>query len=110
MPTELLYFDDTYLFAGAATVLDVTCSSAATDDPDLAKALSKAQHAVILDQTLFYPQGGGQPTDVGTISSNSAVFSVKHVFSYNSVVYHLGEFSEGEFSTGDPVVLSVDEA
>ncbi|ORX67639.1 hypothetical protein DL89DRAFT_269410 [Linderina pennispora] len=110
MPTELLYFDDTYLFAGAATVLGVTCSSETTDDPDLAKALSKAQHAVILDQTLFYPQGGGQPTDVGTISSNNAVFSVKHVFSYNSVVYHLGEFSEGEFSTGDSVVLSVDEA
>ncbi|KAJ1949919.1 hypothetical protein FBU59_000928 [Linderina macrospora] len=110
MPTELLYFDDSYLFTGTAIVTGITSSSSTSSDPDLSRALSKAQSAVILDQTLFYPQGGGQPTDIGTITSGNAVFSVKHVFSYNNTVYHLGEFTEGEFATGDSVTLSVDEA
>jgi len=50
--TELLYQTDSYLqtFDAAVTALD------------------EANHGVILDRTAFYPGGGGQPADRGTLA------------------------------------------
>jgi misacylated tRNA(Ala) deacylase len=55
MSTELLYLHDAYLTDFDATVVDVR--------PD----------AVALDRTLFYPTGGGQPHDTGTIGDLAVV-------------------------------------
>ncbi len=49
MPTELLFRDDAYLRACTATVLAAT------------------PEGVLLDRTIFYPQGGGQPGDCGRL-------------------------------------------
>ena len=51
---SLLYIEDAYLKAASATVVAVT------------------EQGVILDRTLFYPTGGGQPSDTGTLSWNGA--------------------------------------
>lgn len=48
--TELLYLRDAYLTHFGAEVVDVR------------------EGAVALDRTLFYPTGGGQPHDVGTLA------------------------------------------
>lgn len=55
--TQLLYQGDTYLFNLTARILA------------LRPGASEDKTIIILDQTIFYPQGGGQPSDVGTISS-----------------------------------------
>ena len=47
--TELLYLTDSYLREFEATVLEVEGSK------------------VVLDRTAFYPQGGGQPSDIGVL-------------------------------------------
>jgi len=47
--TELLYLPDSYLREFEATIAEVEGSK------------------VVLDRTAFYPQGGGQPSDVGTL-------------------------------------------
>ena len=52
MPTDLLYLRDAYLKEFDATVTAV--------DPE--------GHRVALDRTGFYPTGGGQPHDTGTLS------------------------------------------
>jgi misacylated tRNA(Ala) deacylase len=57
MVTELLYLLDAYLQSFDATVVDVR--------PD--------DHAVALDRTAFYPTGGGQPHDTGTIEGSAVV-------------------------------------
>jgi len=54
--TRQLYLDNTYLFEHAATLMDVW------EDGE--------KVCVELDQTVFHPQGGGQPSDVGTISAD----------------------------------------
>jgi Ser-tRNA(Ala) deacylase AlaX len=95
MSTRLVYLDDSYLFDSAATV-------AAVENVD-------GNTAVILDQTIFYPQGGGQPADHGSIESGSAVFNVTDVRSADGVVRHFGEFSGSPFVAGQPVALSVDK-
>src|SRR5260370_128310 len=54
MATERLYYHDSRLLEFDATVISVS----ERDD---------GQVAVILDRTAFYPTGGGQPSDTGTL-------------------------------------------
>lgn len=51
---ELFYYQDAYI-----QQFDATVTRTATDDQGL---------YVVLDNTAFYPEGGGQPTDVGTLN------------------------------------------
>lgn len=61
-----------------------------------------------LDQTCFYPRGGGQDWDTGTIKKDGASFAVEEVrLDENSVVHHIGGFENGELSVGDAVDCQV---
>jgi len=96
--TKLRYLDDTYLFEYNATVIEIK-------ENNLGKA-------IILDETIFYPQGGGQPTDIGIIKSKDSTFIVKEVkIDENGIVWHFGEFTEGEkeFELGEKVTLKIDK-
>ena len=76
MTTKLLYQTDSYLKQFQAKVLAV--------DPDA--------HAIILDQTAFYPGGGGQVPDQGTIQFNGQTANLaraKH--SPNGLLHILAE-------------------
>lgn len=62
----------------------------------------KDEHwVVILDRTLFYPTGGGQPHDLGELGSAH----VLDVYEEEGVVYHI---SDAPFSAGDLVQATVD--
>lgn len=65
---------------------------------------------VELDETIFYPQGGGQPYDQGIIKSESGIFKVQEVRFIEGVVKHIGQFESGNFRVGERVGLEVDEA
>ncbi|HOO53890.1 MAG TPA: alanine--tRNA ligase [Methanothrix sp.] len=53
-----------------------------------AKVLEVVDGNVILDQTLFYPEGGGQPADHGLIRKGSKAFRIVDVQSAGGVVLH----------------------
>ncbi len=63
---------------------------------------------VYLDQTVFYPQGGGQPYDQGVIENGSAKFTVGEVRFVDGEVLHIGQFEHGSFASGDTVTCQVD--
>ncbi len=60
MVTERLYYSDSHLIEFEARVVDVT---------DRVSGWA----AVVLDQTAFYPTGGGQPSDTGTLNGSRVV-------------------------------------
>ena len=96
MKTELLYLEDTYLFKETAKVVGF-------------KENEKGK-AVILDRTIFYPQGGGQPSDLGTIENENGTFEVTFVgLDPEGIVWHFGEFTKGSFQEGEEVQLEIDE-
>lgn len=61
--TELIYQTDSYAKEFTAVV-------AGHDE---------TQHGVLLDRSAFYPGGGGQPCDVGTLSAGGKVYTVSKV-------------------------------
>ena len=63
---------------------------------------------VLLEKTIFYPQGGGQPFDQGYMRSASAVFKVEEVRFLDGQVRHIGIFEQGTFSSGEIVQCEVD--
>src|SRR5579885_310312 len=64
--------------------------------------------AVYLDQTVFYPQGGGQPFDTGMITSSTATFIVDEVRYIEGAVAHKGHFQHGTFTPHEMVHCIVD--
>jgi Ser-tRNA(Ala) deacylase AlaX len=66
--------------------------------------------AIILDRTVFYPQGGGQPADTGRIDLPEGRFIVEDVRWLEGEVMHFGVIERGEIRPGDHVRLSVDRA
>ncbi|MCC6905518.1 MAG: alanyl-tRNA editing protein [Anaerolineae bacterium] len=75
--TELLYHTDSYLREFAATVT----------------AADGETHAVVLDRTAFYPGGGGQPCDEGTLMVGGVVYPVSKVQKAGPDILH---FIDGE--------------
>ncbi len=92
-PTHLVYLEDFSILENQAKAIEVT-----QEDGRL---------AVILDNTIFYPQGGGQPYDQGTIESSSGKFAVEDVRFFGGIVKHYGRFDSGNFEQGDTVICKV---
>ena len=86
-PTERKYFQDSSLLRFSATVVDVKPS--------------ERGDCVVLDQTAFYPAGGGQPNDTGSLGETRVV----DVFEDDAnIIYHLvqpaGSLEPGQNVTG----------
>ncbi|XP_007035574.2 PREDICTED: alanine--tRNA ligase [Theobroma cacao] len=104
-PTKLEYYDQMSKLQSKTTLL----SYFKGDD---------GREALILDSTIFHPQGGGQPSDTGfiTIANSNHRFCVQDVRSKDGVVFHYGvaedssKESELEQGKGKEVSLQVDES
>ena len=90
--TELLFYEQPNEQVFLAVVLDVT-----------------EEGSVILDQTLLYPEGGGQPADHGTLEKAGQIFPVVDVQKSGDVVLHKLANPEGHgLAKGDRVTGKVD--
>jgi len=77
--TTLLYQTEAYLKEFTATI----------------SAVDEATRSVALDQSAFYPGGGGQPCDFGTLTVNGVTYPVTQVKKQGAEVFH---FLGGEAS------------
>ena len=88
--TDRLYSTDQYARAADATIVDV--------DPDDGR--------VLLDRTVFYPGGGGQPHDLGELLLGEDRLAVTRVAADGRGVWHW--LDGGLPGTGTPVRAAVD--
>lgn len=70
--TDLLYQRDSYIKTFDAVVT----------------ASDEANHGIILDRTAFYPGGGGQPADQGTLSDGTTTYTVTKARKAGAAVIH----------------------
>lgn len=89
MNTIKLYNDNVYLSECTATVTDVT------------------EKGVILDRTIFFPEGGGQSSDIGTLinSSDETTYPVTHASESGDAIIH--EISNHNLQVGDKVICRI---
>jgi Ser-tRNA(Ala) deacylase AlaX len=97
MSTELLYMKD---------MEQTQCSAKIVDSQQ-----SESKTVLILDQTIFHPQGGGQPYDTGIIKGIDGffVFQVQEVRFIDGVVHHIGTIENGQLSVSVEVNCFIDE-
>ena len=96
--TKSLYYEDVQQREFDASVL--FCGSLNGDDlPE------GASHGIILDRTCFYPEGGGQEGDYGSLSTDSNLRNVLDTRTSGSHIVHL---VDGAFEVGDLVHGSLD--
>jgi alanyl-tRNA synthetase len=70
--------------------------------------LEEERSALILDQTCFYAESGGQVGDQGTITTPTGVFRVSNTIKKGNVVLHVGQVAKGSIQAGQPAKLAVD--
>lgn len=89
MNTMKLYNDNVCLSECTATVTDVT------------------EKGVILDRTIFFPEGGGQSSDIGTLinSSDETTYPVTHASETGDTIIH--EISNHNLQVGDKVICRI---
>ncbi len=75
----------------------------------LSAANSNDTVAVVLDQTPFYAESGGQVGDVGRLTSASAEFVVENTQKDGNLWLHLGRLTRGELTVGDRVEAVIDD-
>ncbi|WGE84196.1 alanine--tRNA ligase [Actinobacillus equuli] len=63
---------------------------------------------IILDQTPFYAEMGGQVGDSGLISTEICEFTVSDTQKYGQVFGHIGQLTSGSLSIGDKVTTYVE--
>lgn len=87
--TQLIYFTDPYIPECKSTVLDIVEQNNA--------------YATVLDKTCFFPEGGGQQSDVGTIGDTP----ISDAQTLDGTVYHYSE-KKPEYNIGDTVLCRID--
>ena len=90
--TELLYYTNPDLHEFTAKIVAVN--------------KSEKDYQLVLDRTAFYPEGGGQPADKGTIDGQP----VEDVQKLDGLVYHHLDLNSSIPETGSTVRCSIDQA
>ena len=85
---KMLYLEDSYLKTCAALVTGVQGT------------------IILLDQTIFYPMGGGQACDTGTLLANGEVYRVISAQKVSGEIYH--QVDREGLGVGDHVTCTLD--
>jgi alanyl-tRNA synthetase len=91
--TLKLFYTDPYLREASAKIMDIEVKE------------NKAR--VLLDRTIFYPEGGGQPSDRGVIKGNGFRIEVEKVEGKNEI-WHEGTLKGRIPEKGEEVKLELD--
>jgi len=94
METKRLYTQDVYLKESTAEVLEIRETQSA--------------HAIILDQTIFFPASGGQPCDTGALTSMQSreIARITDVYEVDGYICHIVE--NNPFRQGERVKCAID--
>ncbi|EJC4076104.1 alanine--tRNA ligase [Salmonella enterica] len=80
-------------------------------DGKAVEVINAGQEAVVvLDQTPFYAESGGQVGDKGELKGAGFTFAVDDTQKYGQAIGHLGKLSAGALKVSDAVQADVDEA
>ncbi len=89
-----------------STPAQVMTLIASSQQVEAAEAGSEVQ--VVLDQTPFYAESGGQIGDRGYLSGDTVVVAINDVKQQSGIYIHYGRIERGTLHVGDPVMAQID--
>lgn len=93
MSSLKIYYEDTYRFTDQGTIVDSGNDTKGS--------------FIILDRTIFYPQGGGQPADQGYIQIGEVEISIVDVRNVDNEIRHYINHQSTQF-VGSNALLYID--
>jgi len=87
-----------------------TVQALLVDGKPVESASAGSEVQVVLEQTPFYAESGGQIGDRGYLSSETAVLRVTDVQKEGSIFVHFGRMERGTLQVGDAVTAQIDRA
>jgi len=93
MSTEKLYYKDPYLKNFEAKIIKI--------------GVENGENYIVLDRTAFYPEGGGQPWDIGKIKRENSETEVYKVLEVGGEIRHYVKSVNG-FAEGETVLGKID--
>ncbi|MFA4919065.1 MAG: alanine--tRNA ligase [Thermodesulfovibrionales bacterium] len=99
------------VFVGYDTLTSEAGILAILKDDKLVEALDEGDEGVILlDQTPFYGESGGQVGDIGTLETKGSYIRVLDTKKPSHLFYHYVKVEKGKITGDDRVICKVDEA
>lgn len=96
MNTKKIYYENPEIFNWKSRIID----------------LRKDNNFILIgfDETIFYPEGGGQPSDKGKVRGDGWEVPIEYVYEENGLIWHKGELKgDRNPQIGEEVELFVDE-
>lgn len=103
--TRQLYYEDAYIQEFEAVITAVDQGDDQGDDRGDDQGDGALR--IALDQTAFYPGGGGQPNDVGWLTVNGVEFQITKVKKEADLIWHWiahGTDTQGGTDGGEPLI------
>ncbi len=98
------------VFSGYEKSFDVATITSILIDGEHVEQLHAGQHGIIvLDNSPFYAESGGQAGDLGQISTDTANFDVTDTRKQGKAFTHIGICEHGSFKVGEKIVAHIDE-
>ena len=109
--TDSIRLDGATKFLGYESICsDSNVMAIYVDGASVSEASKGTEVAIILDQTAFYAESGGQVGDVGTISSGCSRIEINDCKKVGNHNVHIGAVTSGTIGIGDSVNCLVDPA
>jgi Ser-tRNA(Ala) deacylase AlaX len=106
--TKLSFLEDSYAKEFDASIIEVINIENSIDTQSSSKELGDSTY-LVLDNTLFYPTGGGQPCDLGKIILSGNIYEISEVIKREGRVLHkigsskITSDSHAEFRSGQKI-------
>ncbi|HAU5429015.1 alanine--tRNA ligase [Cronobacter malonaticus] len=92
------------------TELTAKVTALFVDGKSVEQVTAGQQAVVVLDETPFYAEFGGQVGDKGELKGNGFTFTVNDTQKYGQAIGHIGELASGVLKVGEGVKAEVDHA
>ena len=100
-PSKFVGYEDTEVSGKILAMLDAQGAST--------KELKQGDEGVIiLDETTFYAESGGQVGDTGQIFSGESIFAVADTQKQDGIFLHFGKVEEGSLKTSTTAIARID--